>query len=45
MVGQSLLDMIYVIICLFEEGSDMVIIHLVIDGIAITPGFDQTTFP
>jgi len=45
MIGQSLAYMIDMVVGLFEEGSHMVIIQLVVDGIAFASWFDQAAIP
>jgi hypothetical protein len=45
MIGQSLANMIDMVVGLFEKGGNMVIIHLIVNGIAFAPWFDQATIP
>jgi hypothetical protein len=45
MIGELLPHMIDVVVCFFEEGSHVVIIDGVVDDIALTPRFDETTIP
>jgi hypothetical protein len=45
MIGEPLPYMADMVICLFEEGSHVVVIDGIVDDIALTPRFDEATFP
>ena len=45
MVWECLPHMIDVVVSLFEEDSHVVVIHGVVDNIALTPRFDEATIP